>query len=258
MNRITLIGAGNVAFHLGKALVAAGVAVQQVFSREYSSASELAHLLQAEAIDRLDQVQPDVSVLLIAVSDDAIGAVGQQLAEHFGAVPPLVVHTSGATPSTVLSMLPRYGVFYPLQTFSKDRPVDFSAIPICVDAPQAADLEVLKKLAHRISDRVFPIDDEQRAVLHVAAVFANNFTNHLLALSQQITDRANLPFDLLRPLILETALKAQDFPPAEVQTGPAKRGDRATRERHLAYLRAVHPELVAVYELLDGGIRDQY
>jgi predicted short-subunit dehydrogenase-like oxidoreductase (DUF2520 family) len=140
-----------------------------------------------------------------------------------------------------------------LQTFSRERETDFSAVPLCIYSPDTALEATLLTLGQRLSRSVYRIDDEQRAVLHVAAVFVNNFANHLFLLGQQIVEGENLPFDLLRPLILETARKVQVDEPAAMQTGPARRGDAETIRRHLEYLRKF-PELAQVYETMTARI----
>ncbi len=248
--RTVLVGAGNLGSHLGKALLAAGVPVIQAFSRFREKAAAVG----APYVTSLEKIDPTAGLYLLAVADDAIGPVAGQLA---GRIRPdaIVAHTSGATPSTVLRPLfAHYGVFYPVQTFSRERAVDFRQLPICLHASGAEDLEVLTSVARALTDQVHTLDDEQRAVLHVAAVWVNNFANHLFAVADDILTREGLPFDLLRPLLLETASKAVQHAPAAVQTGPAARGDRRTIERHLAFLEK-YPEYSALYRQLTEAIR---
>jgi predicted short-subunit dehydrogenase-like oxidoreductase (DUF2520 family) len=231
--KIVLIGAGNVGYHLGRRLKEAGLQVVQIFSRQEAHARRLAKEIQVPFVTDLAQVVTDAELYILTVNDGAMNEVAAQLQVRNG----LVVHTSGGTPSAILQpYFPRFGVLYPLQTFSLTRPIDFTPIPICVCANNTADEDFLFKLGSIISQNVYKINDNQRAVLHVAAVFVNNFTNYLFQIGYDILQQENLSFDLLRPLILETAAKIQSHAPAEMQTGPAVRGDAETVERHLAYL----------------------
>jgi len=252
--KIVLIGAGNVGWHLGCRLRECGQNVLQVFSRSQLKARDLGEKIEADYTHSLNDVSPAGDLYILAVHDDAIGEVARKLAGG-GLKKKLVVHTSGTTPSAVFAgTLERYGVFYPLQTFSKARQPDFSEIPICVDAVHAPDREALDVLAGMISGKVFHLDDRQRAVLHVAAVFANNFTNHLFHIGHTILEREGLPFELLLPLIRETVGKLDDGSPGQMQTGPASRGDEATIERHLGLLEK-YPEYREIYRQLTESIR---
>ncbi len=250
---IVLLGAGNVGYHLGRQLAAAGVRIEQVFSRQLPKAEALAQLIGAMATDDLNKIAPAADVYILAVHDSAIAEVAARLPVQ----DQLIVHTSGATPSTILQPYSsRWGVFYPLQTFSLAKPVDFERIPICVYANNTPDMALLTDLAQRLSPKVYSIDDAQRAILHVAAVFVNNFTNYLFQIAYDIMQKENLPFDLLRPLICETAEKVQVHPPREMQTGPAIRRDATTIAQHLAYLKAF-PEYQHLYQMITESIQKQ-
>lgn len=252
IGQITLIGAGNVAHHLGPALRANGVEIRQVFSRNYEKASYLAAITSSEAISDLSKVSPS-DLIVLAVSDQAIPEVSAALS-HLLSEDTFVVHTSGATPSAFIAgHFRRYGVFYPLQTFSAGREVEFEKVPICIHAGTEADTVELEALARRLSNSVHRVSDEQRRWLHLTAVIVNNFPNHLYTLAHRVLSDQHLPFDLLKPLILETARKVQDHPPAVMQTGPARRGDRATIEAHLQLLEQ-YPGLREVYEVLTKNI----
>jgi predicted short-subunit dehydrogenase-like oxidoreductase (DUF2520 family) len=254
MPEVVLIGAGNVGTHLGRRLHDCGIAVRQVFSRRISKAERLARQIEAQAIDQWHELYTEAALYILAVSDDAIAEVGRNIQAQLPAEA-FVVHTSGATPSTALQGFRRYGVFYLLQTFSREKAVDFSAIPVCVSANQPKDELILEKLGQKISDRVFIINDHERAVLHIAAVFANNFVNHCFQISHQILEREQLPFELLQPLIQETARKITAQTPADMQTGPAVRGDVATIRRHLDYLEATNSPYRELYRQLSKSIR---
>jgi len=250
---IALIGSGNLGRHLGIHLKQSGHRLLQVFSRALDKANDLAQRTGSQAVNQLSTLTPEASIYILAVSDDAIAEVGAQLSRR---LPPdaLVVHTSGATPSQVLAPhFKRYGVFYPLQTFSRNREIDMREVPFCLTASSEEDVTILEKLAQDLSRSVYRITDEQRAYLHLGGVWVNNFTNHLFHIGEALLKEQQLPFDLLRPLIRETAAKIQQQPPAAMQTGPAVRGDRATMERHRALLDE-RPDWKALYRLISESI----
>jgi len=254
-DKIVMVGAGNVAWHLAPALEAAGCAVSQVYSRSEEKAAELvSHLYQAEVQTQLDFSGSSAELFILAVSDDAIAEVAQQIKLPAEAV---VVHTSGGQSLEVLAKAPteQIGVFYPLQTFSKPRPVDFRDIPICLESDDNEVLHRLTKLARSISRQVKLINSEERARLHVAAVLANNFTNHLLQMAEQLLHDHQLDFALLHPLIEETVAKALEIGPAQSQTGPARRHDEKTINHHLKYLRMYDPAYAKVYKALTQHIQ---
>ena len=255
IQHVTLIGAGNVAHHMGKALYAAGIVIDQIFSRNKQKSSNLANIISSEAISDLSQVRPSQLVIL-AVSDSAIPEVATTIS-HFLPPDTFVVHTSGATPSAfIASHFRRYGVFYPPQTLTIGRDTVFKEAPLCIHAGNERDLLELEELGKQICDQVYRIDDRQRQWLHLTAVVVNNFPNHLYTLAEEVLIDHDLPFDLLKPLILETARKVQDSPPAPMQTGPARRGDQATINAHLSLLED-YPALKEVYEALTKSILRQ-
>ncbi len=251
---IVLIGAGNVGSHLGRRLAECGLKPLQVFSRSEDKARALGEALAVPHTHTLETVRPDAGLYLLAVRDDSIGEVAAALSQTV-AGSALVAHTSGATPSAVLApYFRRYGVFYPLQTFTSGRPVDFNAVPMCIYAPLKDGADLLQGIARQISSSVHLIDDEQRAVLHIAAVFVNNFVNHIYRIGRHILEEERLHFELLLPLIWETARKVQaGVDPGTIQTGPAQRGDIATVQRHLQYLRK-KPAYQALYRQLSASI----
>lgn len=252
--KIVLLGTGNVGFHLGKKLHEVGLQVQQVYSRKISKARRLAKIIKCEAIQNLEDVSTKADLYILAVPDSAIGKVAENLSKNIPSSK-LAVHTSGATPSTVLKpYFKNYGIFYPLQTFSIGREIDFENIPICVDSNLKKHRTLLEKLAKRISQNVHLINDRERAILHVAAVFVNNFSNNLFTIGEKITSTEHLPFDILKPLIKETVDKITHHSPSEMQTGPAKRGDRITVELHLKYLEKNFPEFIEVYQTMTRNI----
>jgi predicted short-subunit dehydrogenase-like oxidoreductase (DUF2520 family) len=251
--RIVVLGAGNVGLLLSKRLSAQGCPPMQIFSRSVRQIE-----VNIPMVHRIEDIMPDADLYLIAVSDDAISAVAHELSKHLNPAA-LVAHSSGSTPSTVLaSFFNHYGVCYPLQTFSAGTTPDFKDIPICIYATLERDLACLNRVACILSDSVHVLDDSQRARLHLAAVFVNNFVNHLYHAGYQLLDDANLPFELLLPLIRETAAKVRaETDPAAFQTGPAKRGDEKTILRHLDALQK-YPALSKLYEHLTYSIQSTH
>ena len=248
--RITLTGSGNVATHLAAAFKNAGHFIVQVYSRNLQNASLLAYHVRAEAVDDLEQINPETDLFVVAVKDDAIESVAQVLAKH----EKLIVHTSGAVSlQTLQNFTAKAGVFYPLQTFSKTKEVDFYTVPLCIEGADEEITRQLKELAQTLSGHVYLINSTQRRQLHLAAVFACNFPNYLYYAAQQLLKEYDLSFDMLRPLILETAQKVQAQLPAMVQTGPAIRNDENTMAAHLQLLQA-EPELQVLYKMLSQQI----
>ncbi len=248
---IVLLGSGNVATHLGRALVEAGHRITQVYSPTKFHAVSLAEALGAQAIDTLAAVEAHADFYIIAVKDDAIEEVVSQLPKDSESI---VVHTAGSVDMAILSQhVAHCGVLYPIQTFSKAKPVDFSAIPLAIEASDVFTYARLEALASSLSNRILNCDSKQRLSLHVAAVFACNFTNHLYAIGADILQEYGLDFDLIRPLILETAKKVMAHQPKDVQTGPAMRRDVGTMEKHLGAL-SEHIDLQNLYIQLSNRI----
>lgn len=230
MTSIVLLGFGNVSFNLIKTLVHnSNIAVLQVYNRsEIYLDKALGHI--AFTTDLLKIKEADLYI--IAIPDDSIASFSEKLPFKNK----LVVHTSGSVSMDALSDKNRKGVFYPLQTFSKNKEANFTSIPICIEAAAVNDLKLLISLGKSISEKVVEIDSKERSKLHLAAVFVNNFVNHLYAIGDQILNSNKLPFDLLQPLIEETASKIKTLTPSQAQTGPARRGDQKTIEKHLHLL----------------------
>lgn len=247
--RISLIGAGNLATRLGLALKKVGHEFVQVYSRTEASAGTLAVLLGAEAV-----VQPELlseaDLFVCALKDDALPDVLRKI--RFGNRP--LIHTAGSLPLDVLQPFSsRTGVFYPLQTFSKDREVDFSTIPVFLESADPEVMAILQTLASELHSQVYQLSSEERLKLHLSAVFACNFVNYLYAISNDLLSEQALSFEVLKPLILETAAKVQSNEPLAVQTGPAVRFDHTVMDKHLALL-GNHPEWKWLYEELSTGI----
>lgn len=247
---ITIIGSGNVATHVAAAFKNAGHKIIQVYSRNYQNAALLAYHVGAEAIDNIEKIDPAANIFVIAVKDDAIAQIAARLAVH----QKLIVHTSGATDLfTITKLNPLAGVFYPLQTFSKVKEVDFWQVPLCIEGVNDQITQQLEDLARTVSNNVQRVNSAQRKILHLAAVFACNFPNGLYAIAGQLLAQHQLDFDLLRPLILETAQKVQNNVPLDVQTGPAIRNDEQTMAAHLDLL-SNEPQLQLIYKILSQSI----
>lgn len=252
MIRINVIGSGNVAHHLIRALLQLEKSqpqwqLQQVMARR---AKQLPHELPAEK--HIDDIAlwKTADLCLVAVSDDAITAVTEQIKQE----DLLVAHTSGSQPMKAIATGLRRAVFYPLQTFSIQKPVDFKTVPLCLEAETQSDLALLKSLAMALSEKVYNIDSQQRKALHVAAVFACNFVNHMYHLSAEICEQEKVPFEVLLPLIEETAAKVKALHPADAQTGPARRNDKKTLKAHVDFLQDEKKR--DLYQLLTHSIQE--
>jgi predicted short-subunit dehydrogenase-like oxidoreductase (DUF2520 family) len=251
IQNIVLIGAGNLATQLAQVLIEKGLSVNQVYSRTKESAKVLAEKVNASFTDDLTKLIPDADLYVIAVNDSAIQEVLENLKLDETR---LIVHTAGSIPMNILvGFTSNYGVFYPLQTFSKNRQVDFSDIPICIEANHPANLVKLDELGKKLSSTVDQINSDERKTLHLAAVFTNNFVNHFYAIGAEILQEKKLNFDLLKPLIRETAEKIQTLQPIDAQTGPAKRNDRVITGSHLKMLQD-KPEYQKIYSFVAENI----
>ncbi|MCF0235246.1 MAG: DUF2520 domain-containing protein [Bacteroidaceae bacterium] len=251
---IVIIGAGNVAHHIAKACVAAQHKVVAVHSRTIENARSLAATL-GESCQVVANISclPNADLYIIAVSDSAISRVVQSWPTHCREG--IVVHTAGSIGLEQLRTLPtQIGVVYPLQTFSASRELDFRNIPIFIEGDSVETTQTLEHFAKTISDKVVWADSPTREQMHLAAVFACNFVNHLYAVAAKILNDAGIDSTCLEPLILETASKATELPPIEAQTGPAKRGDQLVMDHHKALL-ASQPELCQLYDLLSKNIQ---
>jgi predicted short-subunit dehydrogenase-like oxidoreductase (DUF2520 family) len=229
MISVVILGNGNVATHLYNAFSKVKITVIQINSR------------------KLENI-PISDVTIIAVSDDAIQQVSQSISNRKG----LVVHTSGAVDINAIAGK-RKGVFYPLQSFTKNSKIDFNRIPFCLETSNSDDYHLLEKVAKSIGDNSYQINSEQRKKLHVSAVFVNNFTNHMYTIANDICEENNIPFKILYPLIEETAKKVQSISPEEAQTGPAKRNDVQTMKNHLENLNLQQQK---IYQLLTKSIQE--
>ena len=256
-----LLGAGNVATHLARALHGLSTSlgrcrITEIYSPSGVSASSLASTLEGEvrSTSRLNELSQDADWYIFAVRDDALPSLWQALAERTSGI---WLHTSGSTPLEAMAEYhPQVGVLYPLQTFSRAKAIDFSTIPLYIEAGEGETLSHIRQLAESLSHEVHEASSAQRAILHVAAVFACNFSNHLVALAEELLTSHDLPQKALLPLLSETLEKLYTLPASEAQTGPAVRGDRQTLERHLSLLQG-RPELESLYRLLSEQIQSR-
>lgn len=242
--RIALIGTGNLALHLVHAFETCNTTqlVQWIGRKKTPPKQNLNIPYYTEY-----QQSIDVDLCLIAITDDAISYVSEQLKN----TDVLVAHTAGAVSMDQLNPIKRIGVFYPLQSFKSTIPADWSNIPICIEAKHKKDIKLLEKIASQLSESVHQISESQRLQLHTAAVFANNFCNYLIGVSQSITAKAALPFSVLQPLIRETFERSFSNQATALQTGPAKRNDAITQKKHLSVL---SEEDAKLYRILSQSI----
>lgn len=249
--RVVVIGGGNVATHICKAIAKSDHQLVQIFSRVKSTL--LASQLSTVAVDDYDQLSKDADIYIVAVSDTAIDDVVSKLKLSDSR---LIVHTAGSISIDKLSVASdRYGAFYPLQTFSKDRNLNFSEVPICIEGCREEVAQEIELFSKSLSNNLYRIDGVQRKQLHLSAVFVCNFVNYLYSVGEQLLEDRDISFDLLKPLIQETASKINDLNPIEAQTGPAVRGDSNVIDKHLEMLSSSDSK---VYSLLSDMIYKRY
>jgi predicted short-subunit dehydrogenase-like oxidoreductase (DUF2520 family) len=252
---ISFVGAGNVAWHLAPALENVGHFVYEVHTANGKSAKKLVgNLYNAQVKEDLDFSDSPSQIFILAVPDDAIQSIVQEMKLPEQS---LIVHTSGSKGLDVLeySSAAATGVFYPLQTFSKNKKIDFDSIPFLLESENEEALNILKRLAKSLSKNIKLVSTAQRKQMHLAAVFSCNFTNHMMSISEKIMQNAGLDFSLLHPLISETVEKALKHSPYSVQTGPAKRGDLETLDKHMEMLQS-DENVQEIYKLISQHILD--
>ena len=247
--QIVLIGSGNVAFHLAKAFTEAQIPVSQIFGR---NTTELQKISEQFSIPFSTETLVDADLYIISVSDSSIAEVSSLIKNKNA----LVTHTSGSVSREALNGNYRKSVFYPLQTFSKSKNLDYSKIPFFIDAENENDEEILKNLASKISKNVMLANDEKRKYIHLTAVFACNFVNHLYARAKEISDSQGIPFDYFLPLIDETTQKIHELEPKLAQTGPAIRNDEKVLKLHESLL--TDEEKLKIYKTLNESIKKMY
>lgn len=248
MISISLIGFGNIGKQLFKAFnKKEGVTVKQVYSPSLKPQKKG----KTSFINVIENLQKS-TIFIIAISDDEIGSFSEKIPFENE----LVVHTAGSVSMKALASKNRRGVFYPLQTFSEGSKIKWKEIPVCVEAENEKDLELLMRLGYLLTKKVISLSSEKRLQLHLGAVWVNNFSNHLFHLAEDFLNDAQLDFDLLKPLIKETVNKIKKSSPSKVQTGPAKRNDQKTMEAHLELLN--NPKHKEIYKLLSESIQQKF
>lgn len=247
---VVIIGAGNLATNLAYAIHSKGHDIRQVYSRTYESAYMLAKCFDTEPVIETERIVPDADIYILSVSDKALAEVASKI--YIGREDCLFVHTAGSMPMDVLPAK-RRGVFYPMQSFSKQRIVDFSDIPIFLEVSDLKDKTLVADLANSMSDKVYWLSSAERQFLHLAAVFASNFSNHCYRLSEKILQEHGIPFEVMLPLIDEVTQKVHVLPPKDAQTGPASRQDNNVINKHIQMLSG-NPDLQNIYELMSKSI----
>ena len=254
---ISFIGAGNLAWHLAPALDNTDYFVREVFSRNKKNAVDLvAKLYEGEVAESLDFSQSKSEIFILAVPDDSIEEIVEELIipDHT-----ILAHTSGSKPLSILenSITPNIGVLYPLQTFSKGKMVDLKDVPFFIEGENEKTEDTLLRLAKAITNEPYKLPSDKRKILHLSAVFASNFTNHMVAIADEIMTRNKMDFEWLKPLIAETLNKSLEIGPDMAQTGPARRGDLEILDSHMTVLQK-HAELQEIYRLISQHILDKY
>ena len=246
MIKVSVIGSGNVGFHLIKLFdTSKGIELCEWYSRTLNFDKRVRVVNELSNLNQAD-------VYIICVSDESISKVSNELTFN----EKLVLHTSGSTPFDAINKKNRRGVFYPLQTFSKSKDLNYSNIPICIESEDKNDLELLKILSNKVGCKFYEINFEQRKTLHLAAIITNNFTNFLFSLSKELVEAKDLDFDILKPLIKETVNKIHKLDPNEAQTGPARRNDSNIMKTHQKML--IDKNQKKLYKIISEMIREKY
>lgn len=250
---VVCIGAGRLAHHLMPELQHAGCNIKQVYNRSLQSARALADKLHVDDYTSdLSKIDTSADLYVMALSDDAINEVALELKKK-NALGGIVIHCSGVLGMDIIPFKLR-GVFYPLQTFSEDHQIEWKSTPVVITSDNEFVINKLKDLAGKISKNVYEITDQQKTILHLAAVFANNFANHMLTIAENICEENKIPFEILKPLIQTTFEKALHHGPSGSQTGPAVRGDDMTIDRHIQLLKD-YPQLLEMYDAITKSIK---
>jgi predicted short-subunit dehydrogenase-like oxidoreductase (DUF2520 family) len=250
LNKVVIVGSGNVAWHLAHALHHANISILQIYSRNIFHAKRLADRINAEAIDTFEVLSPTADAYILALADD----VQESFAQNFPFSDKLLIHTSGSLSIDILSSNKKSGVFYPLQTFSKDISLIFSEIPICIEASSEEIEKQLVALAKVLNCMWFILDSEKRKTIHLAAVFGSNFTNHMIAIAEHILNSEKITHEIIYPLINQTIKKIPLHSANLSQTGPAVRNDKKIMEKHISLLSDTFPEFSELYKTISNSI----
>jgi len=253
-NKIVLLGAGNLAWHLGPALQKAGYTLLQVISRSPESAKLLGMHMGVSWTSDAGQAHKDAEILIFCVSDQAI----PELFCNVELKKVMMIHTAGSVPAEIFKGVTKeYGVLYPMMTFTKHREMDFRKVPVCVEGSTSRSTTILEKMAAGISDHVMELDSVKRKILHLSGIIASNFSNHMYQMAHDVLQANDLDFNLLKPLILETAGKIMEMDPEKAQTGPASRNDANIIQEHIEMLKN-HPELQKIYTFVSDNITNHF
>ena len=248
--KAVFIGSGNLATHLATALQEKGITISQIYSRTSTNASMLADKLKTSYTSDPTELILDADIYFYALKDSAL----TQFLKETNLPNAMHVHTAGSVSLSIFKELTlNYGVFYPLQTFSKNKKVDFAEIPICIEASNSEMQKKLLDIAHLLTQKTFIINSDQRKILHLAAVFACNFSNYMYDVASEILNDVGIGFEIMQPLISETAEKIKTMNPYEAQTGPAVRYDKAIIEKHMIMLKR-YPKIRNIYKDLSKNI----
>lgn len=247
--QIVIIGSGNVAYHMAKAFSLKGISLAQIFGRNEKELSKISEELN---IPYSTEFLEDADLYIICVSDNSVGEVSKLITKKNC----LVTHTSGSLPKETLNGEYRKASFYPLQTFSKSKELEYEKIPFFIETENAEDTKTLFELASRISENVMESNHEKRKYIHLTAVFACNFVNHLFSRAKEISDSQNIPFDYFLPLIDETVQKIHEIEPKLAQTGPAVRNDLRVLQLHEQLLQ--DEESLNIYKTMNHSIQKMY
>lgn len=248
--KITIIGLGNVGFHLAKVFAEKGYAIHQVFSSSANKEPDFVRAINAKIITKINQLDYSSDIFIFCLKDEVLPDILSQTSF----TNQLLLHTAGSIDMHIFKGKSKnYGVFYPLQTFSKSREIDFQTVPICVEGSNHETEKRIRNFAESISKKVVDINSLQRKYIHLAAVFASNYSNAMYAIAQEILKEHQMDFDIIRPLIKETAEKVMEILPDKAQTGPAIRNDNETLINHLALLN--DEEKKTLYRLIAGYIQ---
>lgn len=249
---IVIIGAGNVGCHLARKFHAASCNITQVAGRREANVKSLAGDVGAAHTLDLEKVITGQDLYILALPDEVM----EDILPKLPLTNELIVHTSGSVPMNILAPYSEnYGVFYPLQTFTRRRQIDMKEVPVFVEANRIDNENLLVDLGKNLSEKVMVVDSVRRQYLHIAAVFASNFSNHMYDIARSVLEEQGLDFDLLSPLIMETAAKATSLGPDKAQTGPARRSDLKVMEKHLEMLRG-NKAAMEIYRRISDSIKD--
>ncbi len=254
-SKIVIFGAGNLAFHLAEALHLSGYRIAQIYSRTQENAITLANKVNAQPITNINDFDPTASILIFALTDSVLPDIVNKI-EFSGQ---LALHTSGSLPIDIFKgKAEHYGVLYPLQTFSKFRKVNFYEVPLLIEAGNPKDLANLQMFASSLCARTLHTASSQRRKIHLSAMFASNFVNHMYSIGEILAKKAGFSFDILKPMILETALKAiESSNPVASQTGPAVRCNTEILANHSALLSDT-PSMQKIYNSVSNSIGEMY